>query len=103
MRNEGWKDDDDANLLDAEQLFGSECSPGGNDSTANEAEQRSSRATAGGATNAPMSQTSRASATAQVATQPLPNPNPVQPLQAASAEQSQQEQPHEQAMPSEQA
>ena len=53
--DEGGKSNDAAELLDANQLFGSVSSPGVNDGNAKEAEQSPSQGTADGATNAPLS------------------------------------------------
>ena len=84
-------------MLNADDILHGENFSEIGDGNAYEADQNTEQGTADNASNALSNQASMATATSQTATQPLPPPDPLDRLQPTVSEQSQQEQPREQA------
>ena len=95
--DEDGNGDDPAAMEIAEHLLRGQDLSGIADGTAHEAEQYPSHDTADDQTNAPVNQSSMASAASQVAKKPLPAADPRPPLESNASEHSQQEQPQQEA------
>ena len=94
--NEAGNGGDPAYMLNADDLLRGQNLPEMGDGNVNEAEQNPSQGTGDEAANVPANQASMANATSQVAAQPFPPSDPLEPLQPTPCEHWQSEQPQEQ-------